>query len=259
MNDTDFDKAFIAIVGKLERGPRDLLSMVDIRRELAALGLEREEQDEHIKRLSKEGLLVVNPETRFDHRTDVADEAAITVGGSEEPHPDLAAPQLTGTLRGGTGRAPVPPPSPQHNEPANGGAVRRPRPQDHRDPPVRTGRPGADAARSRKPEDKMETTADGITQARIDQLHAEAEAEYVAWGVETLAAAARDSLHLDYDQLCDALNAAGINWRPTGRQIARRLAASTVPEHVDLLGREVRIQRETDGTGYSVVSIDVRF
>lgn len=82
MNDSAFDHAFVGIVAKLEKTPGDLLSMIDIRSALDNLGLSRQEQDGHIKRLSKAGALVVNPESRPSHRTTEADDAAITVGGT---------------------------------------------------------------------------------------------------------------------------------------------------------------------------------
>ncbi|UKD50875.1 hypothetical protein L3Q65_00855 (plasmid) [Amycolatopsis sp. FU40] len=74
---------FAAVVAGLGKKRGEPISMIDIRSALDQKNLSRAEQDKAIKQLSKDGVLVVYPETRNAFRTKEADNAAITVGGTK--------------------------------------------------------------------------------------------------------------------------------------------------------------------------------
>jgi hypothetical protein len=88
---------------------------------------------------------------------------------------------------------------------------------------------------------------------------AEAEAEYVAWGAETLATAAQAGLRLQRDELRDAVHTAGMHSDSTGRGLMRLLDRVSAI-HIQLFGYDYRVVKDADGKGrndfYRVTLVD---
>ncbi|MGW5703890.1 hypothetical protein [Amycolatopsis japonica] len=65
----------------LARGPRDWVSLVELRPRLDQRGTSRAAQDEHLKRLSRVGKLHLAPESNRKALRDPDHEAAIDISG----------------------------------------------------------------------------------------------------------------------------------------------------------------------------------
>jgi hypothetical protein len=84
------------------------------------------------------------------------------------------------------------------------------------------------------------------------EVHAEAEAEYIAWGMEALATAAQSGLRLQRDELRDVVHAAARHSNPTGRSLMR-LLDRVGAIHIQLFDHDYRVRNEPTGTGYRVM------
>jgi hypothetical protein len=92
--------------------------------------------------------------------------------------------------------------------------------------------------------------------AVMAEVYDEAETRYIAWGAETLAAAAQSGTRLLREELRDAVHAAGRHSIPSGRRLMRALdqeGAAGAPLHVEL---GFRVWIAPAGAGYRVLLAD---
>jgi hypothetical protein len=79
-----FDRFLHGVIADLATRPGDWVGLIDIRAALDARGISREAQDEHLRRLSRDGTLHLAPESNRKVLTDVDHAASIRIGGEDQ-------------------------------------------------------------------------------------------------------------------------------------------------------------------------------